>query len=91
MFLKEQGDEPLNTQFLQGGGHGLPAVRMGGEEKVHIESQVRKTPARAHSGLFVAGRDPPGRQWTLSSGITKQWVGQSLLERHRCLPGVDRV
>lgn len=41
MFLKEQGEEPLNTQFLQGEGHGLPAVGVGGEVGVHVESQVR--------------------------------------------------
>lgn len=82
----------------------MPAVEMGGEGKVCIESQLN---SRKGSGLFVTERDGPGRQWSLSTGIANYEVGitnyevgianhevsksQSLFERHRCLPAVDRA
>lgn len=77
MFLEEQGKESLNTRFLQEEGHGLPAVEMGGEGKVHTKSQISSTPERAQSQVCSWQE---GRQQTLSIGIAKPGLGKASLK-----------
>lgn len=85
MFLKEQGKEPLNTQFLPEQGHGLPAVRW--EEKWRPMVKAKSVNTTMGSELFVAAGDHQGGRGPSALELPTM-AGQSLWQKGRGTTGV---
>lgn len=85
MFLKEKGKEPLNTQFLQEG-HGLFAVEVGGEVKIHSEKAKSGKHQEGLRARCAHGRRSQGG----STGTADHGLGKASATKAQVLPAVDR-
>lgn len=90
MFLKEQGKESLNTQIISTGRRASFACcgdrRSEGPSWKPSQLNTRKD---SEPGLFTAGRDHPGKQRILSTGIASHGLGKASARKAQGRGAVD--